>query len=60
MVTIKVAPVEASTHKYKHSNFLMGKGSKTVSNHLFEGINKATTADVRKAYIVLCERMIDS
>ena len=46
----------------------MGKGSKTVSNHLFEGINKATEADVRKAteadvrkaYIVLSERMIDS
>ena len=60
MITIKVALVEALTHKYKHSNFLMGKGSKTVSNHLFEGINKATTADVRKAYIVLSERMIDS
>jgi len=38
----------------------MGKGSKTISNHLFEGINKATTDDVRKAYIVLFERMIDS
>ena len=38
----------------------MGKGSKTVSNHLFEGINKATTADVRKAYTVISERMIDS
>jgi len=38
----------------------MGKGSQTVSNHLFEGINKATTADVRKAYVVLFERMIDS
>ena len=38
----------------------MGKGSKTVSNNLFEGINKATTADVRKAYIVLFERMIVS
>ena len=38
----------------------MGKGSKTVSNHLFEGINKAVVADVRKAYIVLSKRMIDS
>ena len=38
----------------------MGKGSKTVSNNLFEGINKATTANDRKAYIVLSERMIDS
>jgi len=38
----------------------MGKGSKTISNHLFEGINKATTADVRKAYIVIYERMIGS
>jgi len=38
----------------------MGKGSKTVSNHLFEGINKATTVDIRNAYIVLSERMIDS
>ena len=60
MITIKVALVEAWTHKYKHSNFLMGKGSKTVSNHLFEGINKATAAGVKKAYIVLSERMIDS
>ena len=38
----------------------MGKGSKTVSNHLFEGINKAIAVDVRKAYIVLSEKMIDS
>ena len=30
----------------------MGKGSKTVSNHMFEGINKAIVDDVRKAYIV--------
>ena len=35
----------------------MGKGSKTVSNHLFEGINKATTADVMKAYIVFSEKL---
>jgi len=38
----------------------MGKGSKTVSNHLFEGINKATTADVRKAYIVFSEKLSHS
>ena len=60
MITIKVALVEAYTHKYKHSNFLMGKGSNTVSNHLFEGINKATEADVKKAYIGISERMINS
>ena len=60
MITIKVALVEAYTHKYKHSNFLMGKGSKTVSNNLFEGINKATTADVRKAYIVFSEKLSHS
>ena len=60
MITIKVSLVEAYTQKYDHSNFLMGKGSKNVSNHLFEGINKATAADVRKAYIVLSERMIDN
>ena len=33
----------------------MGKGSKIVSNYLFEGINKATKADDRKAYIVVFE-----
>ena len=38
----------------------MEKGGKTVSNHLFEGINKAIAADVRKAYIVLSEKMNDS
>ena len=38
----------------------MAKGSKAISNHLFEEINKAIEADVRKAYIVLSERMIDS
>ena len=38
----------------------MGKGSKTVSNHLFEGIIKVTEDDVRKAYIVLSEKMNDS
>ena len=60
MITTKVALVEAYTHKYKNSNFLMGKGSKTVSNHLFEGINKATAADVRKAYIVFSEKLSHS
>jgi hypothetical protein len=38
----------------------MGKGSKTVSNHLFEGINKATTADVKKANIVFSKRLSHS
>ena len=38
----------------------MGKGSKTVSNHLFEGINKATTTDVRKAFIVFSEKLSHS
>ena len=35
----------------------MGKGSKTVSNHLFEGINKAIMVDVRKVNIVFFERL---
>ena len=38
----------------------MGKGSKTVSNNLFEGINKATMADVTKAYIVFSEKLSHS
>ena len=38
----------------------MGKGSKTVSNNLFEGINKAIAADVRKAYIVFYEKLSHS
>lgn len=35
----------------------MVKGSKTVSNHLFEGINKSIVADVRKAYMVFSEKL---
>jgi len=36
----------------------MGKGSKTEA--LVEGINKATTADVRKAYIFFSEKLSHS